>query len=157
MSNNAKIPPNNGAILNITHIIKHVMTPTTEAELTALYIMAQEVVYMRIILDEMGHKQPATPIQMDNTMAEAVINAKITPNRSKAMDTRFHWLKDRECQHKFKFHWQPGKLNHADYWTKHHSADHHLDIRKEFPTPYIVIEMLPMKKDNMNQVTAPAA
>jgi len=98
MSTNAKIPPNNGAILNIAHIIKHVMTSATEAELAALYIMAREVVYMRIILEEMGHKQPATPIQTDNAMAEAVINAKIRPKQSKAKDIHFHWLKDRECQ-----------------------------------------------------------
>jgi hypothetical protein len=52
----------------------HVMTSATEAELAALYIMAREAVYMRIILEEMGHTQPATPIQTDNTMAEAVIN-----------------------------------------------------------------------------------
>jgi hypothetical protein len=74
MSTNTEIPPNNGAILNIAHIIKHVMTSATEAELAALYIMAREAVYMRIILEEMGHTQPATPIQTDNTMAEAVIN-----------------------------------------------------------------------------------
>jgi hypothetical protein len=157
MSTNAEIPTNNGAILNIAHIIKHVMTSATEAELAALYIMAREAVYMRIILEEMGHKQPATPIQTDNVMAETVINAKITPKRSKAMDMRFHWLKDRECQQQFKFYWRPGKLNHADYWTKHHSAAHHVNIRKEFLTPYIVIEMLRMKKDNKNQATAPAA
>ncbi len=75
MSINAEIPPNNGAILNIAHIIKHVMTSAREAELAALYIMEQETVYMGIILEEMGHKQLATPIQTDNTMAEAVINA----------------------------------------------------------------------------------
>ena len=38
------IPQNNGAILNIEHIIEHVMTSATEAELTALYIMALEAV-----------------------------------------------------------------------------------------------------------------
>ena len=42
------------------------------------------------------------------------------------MDMHFHWLKDRECQQQFKFYWRPGKLNHADYWTKHHSAAHHV-------------------------------
>ncbi len=96
MSNNAEIPPNNGAILNIAHIIKHVMTLATEAKLVALYIMAREAVYIRIILEEMGHKQPATSIQTDNAMVEAVISTKITPKRSKAMDMCFHWLKDRE-------------------------------------------------------------
>ena len=40
LSNNADVPPNNGAILNIAHIIKHVMSSATEAELAALYIMA---------------------------------------------------------------------------------------------------------------------
>ena len=157
MSNNAKIPPNNGAILNIAHIIKQCMTLATEAELATVYITAQEVVYMRIILEEMGHKQPATPIQMDNAMAEAVINAKITPRRSKTMGMRFHWLKDRECQQKFKFYWQPCKLNHTDFWTKHHSAAHHVNVRNEFLTPYIVIKMIRMKKDNTNQVPAHAA
>ena len=34
------IPPNNGAILNIVHIIKNVMTSATEAKLAVLYIMA---------------------------------------------------------------------------------------------------------------------
>jgi len=46
LSNDADIPANNGAILNIAHIIKHVMSSTTEAELVALYIMAGEAVYI---------------------------------------------------------------------------------------------------------------
>jgi hypothetical protein len=60
LSNEATIPTNNGAMLNIAHIIKHVMTSATEAELATLYIMAQESVYIRIMLTEMGHKQPST-------------------------------------------------------------------------------------------------
>jgi hypothetical protein len=55
LSNDTQIPSNNGAILNIAHIIKHVMSSATEAELAALYIMAREAVYIRIILEEMGH------------------------------------------------------------------------------------------------------
>jgi hypothetical protein len=142
LSTNAKIPPNNCAILNMAHIIEHVMSSATEAELRALYIMAQEAVYIRIILEEMGHKQPPTPIQTtDNAMADAVINGKVQPKRTKAMDMRFHWLRNRECQQQFKFFWRPGKLNYADYWTKHHSATHHINIRKEFLTPLIVLEM----------------
>ena len=142
LSNNSNIPPNNGAVLNIAHIIKHVMTSATEAELAALYINAREAVYMRIILEEMGHKQPATPLQTDNAMADAVINGKIQPKRTKAMDMRFHWLRDRECQEQFRIYWRPGKLNYADYWTKHHAAKHHKNVRKEFLTPYVVVEML---------------
>jgi hypothetical protein len=101
----AEIPPNNGAILNIVHIIKHVMASATEAELAALYIVARKAVYIQIILEEMGHKQPATSLQTDNSMAEADINGKIQPKRTKAMDMRFHWLRDRECQEQFRIHW----------------------------------------------------
>ena len=90
MSNNSDIPPNNGAILNIAHIIKHVMASATEAELAALYIMAREAVYIRIILEEMGHKQPPTPIQTDNAMADNVVNKKIQPKCTKAMDMHFY-------------------------------------------------------------------
>ena len=142
LSNNSNIPPNNGAILNIAHIIKHVMTSATEAELAGLYIMAREAVYMRIILEELGHKQPPTPLQTDNSMADGVVNGKIQPKRTKAMDMRFHWLRDRECQEQFRIYWRPGKLNYADYWTKHHAAKHHKNVRKEFLTPHIVVEML---------------
>ena len=95
LSSDSDIPGNNGAILNIAHIIKHVMSSATEAELAALYIMAREAVYIRIILEEMGHKQPPTPIQTDNAMAEGVINKKVQPKRTNAMDMRFHWLCDR--------------------------------------------------------------
>ena len=142
LSSDSDIPTNNGAILNIAHIIRHVMSSATEAELAALYIMAREAVYIRIILEEMGHKQPKTPLQTDNAMANAVVNGIVQPKRTKAMDMRFHWLGDREAQEQFRIHWRPGKSNYADYWTKHHPAKHHRTVRREFLTPYTVIEML---------------
>eukprot|EP00804_Cyclotella_cryptica_P012280 CCRYP_013858-RA/>CCRYP_013858-RA protein AED:0.31 eAED:0.31 QI:0/0/0/1/0/0.5/2/0/562 len=94
LSSTADIQPNNGAILNIAHIIKHVMASATEAELAVLFITTREAVYIRIILMELGHKQPAKPIQTDNAMAEAVTNGKVQPKRTKAMDMCFHWLHD---------------------------------------------------------------
>ena len=157
LSSNAEIPPNNGAVLNIAHIIKHVMSSATEAELGALYIMAREAVYMRIILEEMGHKQPPTPLQTDNSMADGVVNGKITPKRTKAMDMRFHWLRDRECQEQFRIYWRPGKLNYADYWTKHHPAKHHKNIRNEFLTPMIMLEMLRQEQAGKIRMSATAA
>ena len=51
----------------------------------------------------MGHKQPPTPLQTENAMAEAVSNSKIQPKRTKAMDMRFHWLRNKECQTIFAF------------------------------------------------------
>jgi hypothetical protein len=134
LSSDEKFPPNNGAILNIAQIIKAVMSSAAEAELGALFINAKEAVCIRNILTEMGHQQPRTPIQTDNSTAEGVINNKIQPKRTKSMDMRFNWLKCREAQEQFRFYWRPGGQNLADYWTKHHPASHHQNIRAEFLT-----------------------
>ena len=48
LSNEATIPANNDAMLNFAHIIKHVMTSATGAELATLYIMPWEAAYIRI-------------------------------------------------------------------------------------------------------------
>ena len=97
------------------------------------------------------------PIQTDNSMADGIINGKVQPKRTKAMDMRFHWLRDRECEEQFCFYWRPGRLNYANYWTKHHSAAHHSNMRKEFLTLLIVIEMLRQERAKANMRAAPAA
>jgi hypothetical protein len=102
----------------------------------------------------MGHKQPPTPLKTDNAMAEAFSNSKIQPKLTKVKDMRFHWLRDRECQKQFHIYWRPGKLNYADYWTKHHAALHHQNVRKEFLTPYIVLEMFRVEQSRLAAVVA---
>jgi hypothetical protein len=106
------------------------MSSATEAELTGLYIMVRKAIYIIIILEELGHIQPPTPLQTDNAMADGVINGKVQPKQTKAMDMRFHWLCDQECQQQFCIYWRPGKLNCANYWTKHHPKTQHRNMRK---------------------------
>jgi hypothetical protein len=135
LSSNTQHPPNNGAILNVAQIIKAVMSSAAEAELAGLFINAKEAVYIRNILTAMGHHQPPTPMQTDNSTAEGVVNNKVQPKRTKSMDMRFHWLRDRAVNQKqFKIYWRPGKANLADYFTKHHSPAHHRNMRGEFLT-----------------------
>jgi hypothetical protein len=50
------------------------------------------------------------------------------------MDMRFHWLRNRESQDRFKIYWRPGKMNLEDYFTKHHPPNHHTNVRAEFLT-----------------------
>jgi hypothetical protein len=45
------------------------------------------------------------------------------------MDTRYHWLTDRVRQTQFDVYWRPGREHLRDYHTKHHSAQHHKDMR----------------------------
>jgi len=57
------------------------MLSATKADLAGLHIMARKAVYIRIILEELGHKQPPTPLQIqtDNAMTNVIINGKIQP------------------------------------------------------------------------------
>eukprot|EP00956_Cyclotella_meneghiniana_P038365 scaffold152976_cov64-Cyclotella_meneghiniana.AAC.2 len=82
--------PDNGAVLNVAQVIKSVMSSAAEAELGALFINAKLAVPMRHTLEELGHPQGRTPIQTDNSTAHGVINGKIQPKQTKAMDMRFY-------------------------------------------------------------------
>ncbi len=104
----------------------------------------------------MGHPQPPTPIQIDSSTVLGVVKKTTQQNQTKAMDMRFHWLRDRECQEQFRIYWRLGNLNCADYWTKHHPAKHHKNIRPEFLTPYLVLEMLRQEKSHNIQTAAAA-
>ena len=79
MSSDVSNPHNNGAVLNIAQLIKAVMSLAAEAELGALYINTRKAVPMHQLLTEMGHIQPRTPIQTDNSTACGVINNNIQP------------------------------------------------------------------------------
>jgi hypothetical protein len=96
MSNNTSKPLNNGTILTIAQIIKAVMFSTAEAKGEALYINCREAIPAHHSLKFMGHPQPPTPMQTNNTTALGVnINNVVT--KLKAMDMKYHWLCDREC------------------------------------------------------------
>jgi hypothetical protein len=127
-------PPNNGAILNIAKVIDAVVLSAAEAELGVLFMNAREAIYLQCILVETGHLQPKTPIQTDNSTAKGFINSKIQPKRTKLMDMRFKWLKNRQAKEQLRFYWRSGKTNLADYFTKHHPAAHHQCVRGEFLT-----------------------
>ena len=102
LSSNTPIPANNGAVLNLSNIIKAVMSSAAESELGGLFLNAKHAVPQRKLLEEMGHPQPPTPIQTDNSTAYGVVNHKIQPKATKSMDMRFHWLRDREAQKQFR-------------------------------------------------------
>ncbi len=94
MSNNTAKPPNNGAILTTAQVTKVVMSSAAEAEVGALYINCREAVPARQTLEFMGHPQPPTPMQTDNTTALGIINDNVL-KKLKSMDMKSHWLRDR--------------------------------------------------------------
>ena len=94
----------NGAVLTLSSIIKHVLASASEAELAAMFYNSREAIPLRITLEEMGHPQPQTPITVDNSTAHGITQDTMVPKRSKAMDTRFHWLRCREAHKQINFY-----------------------------------------------------
>jgi hypothetical protein len=54
LSEDDPIPRNNGPLLSISRVMKHVCPSAAEAETGALFIVAQEMVPLRNMLTEMG-------------------------------------------------------------------------------------------------------
>ena len=118
-------PPINGPIHVVSTIMKNVMASAAEAEVGAAYIAAQEGCPLRQTLIEMGHPQPATPLQTDNIIAKGIIDGTVKQKRSKAIDMRFYWLQDRQTQDQYAIYWRKGSTNLGNYFTKHFSPAIH--------------------------------
>jgi hypothetical protein len=66
------------------------MSSATKAELAGLYIMAHEAVYIRIILEELGHKQPPTPHYRLTTQWRTLSSmVRYNPNEKKPWTSDF--------------------------------------------------------------------
>ena len=96
------------------------------------YLNGQDAVSIRATLIEMGHPQPPTPLQVDNTTAQSFASGTMKQKRSKSIDMNFYWLQDRENQSQFKIYWGPGTGNLGDYHSKHHSPAHHRQMRPTY-------------------------
>jgi hypothetical protein len=122
----------NGAIHIHCSIISAVLSSATEAKLGALFDNCKDASPFRITLDELGHPQSATRANTDNSCAAGIANDNVKQRRSKAIDMRFYWVKDRVRQGQFLIYWARGKDNLADYFTKHHSPAHHRLMRSRY-------------------------
>jgi hypothetical protein len=122
-------PMHNGPIDILCNVMKEVLSSASEAEFGTLFHNGKTATQHRTVLEELGHPQPPTPIVTDNSTASGIANDTVKQKRSKAMDMRFYWLRDRVRQGQFIVYWKPGKTNKADYFTKHHATKHHREMR----------------------------
>ena len=90
---------NNGAVLTLSSIIKHVMSSASEAKLAALYYGCKQAIPVHLALKEMGHKQlTPTPVTTDNITAQGLTTGTMAPKASKSNDQQFNWLKCHNAQ-----------------------------------------------------------
>ena len=125
MSNNTEYPSNNGSVLTVANIIKAVVSSAAETGLNALFINCYEAIPVRQALGGMGHKQPLTPMQTENTTTHGFVTNNIASKRLKSMDTRIHWLICIALQGQLCHYWRPGPTNLGNYITKNPAAIHH--------------------------------
>ena len=126
----------NGAILTLSKIIKHVMGSASETEVATLFYNCKATIPLRLALEEMGHPQPKTPAVTDNSTAEGLLNKTMVPNRAKSYNFRLNWLKCREAQKQFDVIWKKGKVNRTDF----HSKDHPTHVYKEKRGQYVIAQ-----------------
>ena len=122
----------NGPIDVPCQIMAMVLASATESETAGLFVNTQKGANYRRTLEEMGWPQQQTPVKTDNKCAAGIANKNIKQKRSKAMDMRFDWIRDRENRKQFHIYWQKGEDNYADYFTKHHPAAHHRKMRPRY-------------------------
>ena len=139
-------PPDNGPILILCKILDTIMSSAQEAETGAAFVNTRKAIPMRQTLEELGHNQGPTPIQLDNKTAVGILTDTMVQRRSKPMDMRFYWLKCREIQEQIHIYWKKGTLNKADYPTKHHPTKHHIAVRPDY-----VLNMLSFAKMSRSQ------
>ena len=108
----------NGAILAISTIIPAVVASVAEAEYAALFLNGQEGVALGDMLHALGYTQPTTTILCDNKCAHGVATDTVKPKRTKSIDMKFHWIRDRTRLGQFHVVWRKGQHNLADFFTK---------------------------------------
>ena len=114
--------------------IKGVPASAAESETGGIFLGAKEACPILAALVEMGHPWPATgtPLETDNSTANDILTSQVCMKRSKALDMRYHWIKDQIEQNQFFLYWSQGILNRADYFTKHFPPVHHRQMRYQY-------------------------
>mmetsp|Transcript_31451 Transcript_31451/g.45870 ORF Transcript_31451/g.45870 Transcript_31451/m.45870 type:complete len:210 (-) Transcript_31451:50-679(-) len=125
-------PPPNGLVHTVCEVIRNMMSSAAEAEIGALYVNTCKGEELRLAPKEMGHPQPPTPVMTDNFTTCGIVNKMVKQRRTRAIDMRFYWVRDRCTQNHFIVYWAPGENNLGDYHTKHHPTLHHKKMRRNY-------------------------
>ena len=98
---------------------KIVALSVTEAELIALTLVVQEMLYVMRLLESIGLKvQKPMVVQSDNKGAIDLCNSWTVGGRTKHIDTRYYFLREMKEEGIIVFEYIPGKKNSTDLFTK---------------------------------------
>ena len=114
-----------------------------------MFINTREAVPYQMPLVEIGNPQLQTPMQTDNSAAHSVVTINVQPQKTKATDMRFHWLRCRDAQGQFRYYWRLGTANFGSYWTKHHPSVHHKSMQSTVLEP--MNEVIALREGKLTQ------
>ena len=113
----------------VAKILKMITSSAMETEVAATFYNTKDALPFHLILAELGHPQPPSPIEVDNESTIGFLKSSMKQKHSKTIDMRFYWVKDSIAQQQFLVYWRPGSDNLADYVSKHNSPWHHKRMR----------------------------
>jgi len=114
-----------------TSIIPVVVASAAEAEYATLHTVGSRILWIRTILEALGFSQPlspGTPLLTDNDCARGIANRLTKLRRTKALDVRMHWIRDKVDLGLIQVLRCDGVSNPADFLTKGHPAAHVREI-----------------------------
>jgi hypothetical protein len=96
-----------------------VVASVTEAEYAAAFGGGQVLVELTLTLTNLGHPQQSPPLLfVDNECAIGLATSSVRPKKSKSIDMRLDWIKERAGQNFFCLVFLSGLINPADFFTK---------------------------------------
>ncbi len=111
--------PHNAPLHAFCQRIPVVVASVAEAEYAAAFGGGQVLAELTLTLTNLGHPQQSPPLLfIDNECAIGLATSSVCPKKSKSIDMRLDWLKERVSQHCLCLVFLPGLINPADFFTK---------------------------------------
>jgi hypothetical protein len=113
-----------------------VVASVAEAEYAAAFGDGQVLVELTL-LTNLGH--PISTVTHLPFVAISLATSSVRPKKSKSIDMRLDWMKERSCQQFFRLVFLPGLINPTDFFTKILPVYRHiaaLPLSSRHPIPY---------------------
>ena len=95
-----------------------VSTSTAEAEYVAVGSCCAQVLWMRNNLPDYDLQLSKIPIYCDNTSAIAIANNPVLHSKTKHIEVRYHYIRDRVMNGDIELHFVPTEYLLAEFFTK---------------------------------------
>ena len=137
--------------------IRTMVSSEAEAETCGIFDNGKTGIGMRPNLIALDHKQPETPLKMENSATEGFLNSGMKPKRSKTWDMKWHWLIDKEFLDQIIVYWYRGTNNDNYCFKKLPTPIHHHQMQPRFIHTSTLVSKIPQTirlcEGVLNQIT----